>query len=82
MRGKKLSLDEHRKLAASLQSMRRSIGEIYNTISSCRLTTRVGQKVYCAKLRLREIKSELEAILFRDHPAETSLEIHYGRHEG
>jgi hypothetical protein len=81
MRVKKLSLDEHRNLAASLRSIRRGISEIYNTISGCRLTTRVGQKLYGAELRLREVKSELEAVLFRDHPAEASLDVYYGHNE-
>ena len=67
MTRKTLSLDEHRKLAASLRSIRRGISEIYNTISGCRLTTRVGQKVYGVELKLRAVKNELELVMVRDH---------------
>jgi hypothetical protein len=64
--------------AASLRSIRRGISEISNTISGCHLTTRVGRGLYGAELKLRDVKSELEAVMFRDHPEEASLDVYYG----
>lgn len=77
---KKLSMDEHLELAADLRSIRRGISAIYGKISGCRLTTRVGRKLYSAELKLQEVKSELEDVMFRDHPEEASLDVYYGRH--
>jgi hypothetical protein len=71
-------MDEHRKRAASFRSIRRGIREISNMIGGCRLIIRVGWKLYGAEVKVRDVKSELEAVMFRDHPKKASVDVYYG----
>jgi hypothetical protein len=73
---KTLSLNHHLQLATTLRAVRAGISQIYELIAGCRLTSRVGRKVYGLELRLRKLKNELEMVMLRDHPEMASSEIY------
>ena len=80
---RKLTIEEHRDLARRLRRLQDQARQIYGCISGCRLTSRIGDKVYSLERKLSLIRSELEEVMFRDHPfsSEATLEVYYGPRE-
>jgi hypothetical protein len=83
MTRRKLSIDEHKALAALLLDVREGLLAGLRAISGCRLTTRVGRHLDAALWKVDAARSELEDQMFRDWPREPEADIHvyYPRRE-
>jgi hypothetical protein len=84
MSRRKLTIEEHRKLAGHLGFIRQEMSEVHQLIRGCGLTGRVAGKLHGAQQKLNQVKSELEETLFRDHRGapDATTDLYYGRREG
>jgi len=64
---KKLTIDDHRRLAAHLRAIRDQMSAIRAEVFGFGLVTRVGTPLYAAETRLRKVKLALDHVLYRDH---------------
>jgi hypothetical protein len=64
---KKLTVDDHLRLAAHLRAIRQEMRAIRAVVYGCGLVTQVGTPLYAVETRLRRVKLALDHVLYRDH---------------
>lgn len=80
---KTLTIEHHMRLAGHLRNIARDIRAIHKIVSGYRLVSRIGRRLFAAELKVLELKSSLEDVMFRDHDgdARCTPAIYYGNPE-
>ena len=77
---KKLTMEDHRRLARHLRNIRAEISAIREVISGYHLISSVGTWMFGVDNKLRAMKSALDSIMRRDHLSDVgaSTDVYYG----
>jgi hypothetical protein len=78
---KTLSIEDHQRLAQHLRTIAAELSTVMEIVSGCGLVSRVGNRLYAAGKKLREVKSVLDGVMARDHRDDplASPGVYYGR---
>lgn len=77
----KLTIKDHALLARHLRSIAAEITAIREVVSGYNLVSSVGRRLFATENKLRELKSILDDVMFRDHPDDprANPDVYYGR---